>query len=132
MLRDPQFLGAPHPTLVVHMDGGIGARRCGGRSRLQRHFRCREVYQRLEPGFSGRCTAPLLVDKVTKTAVCNDSGIMLDTLYRLAGTVPGAASHDLKPAGMAAEIDKLNDFIYTNVNNAVYRCAALSLDRGRL
>jgi putative glutathione S-transferase len=30
---------------------------------------CREVYDLLSPGFTGRCTAPLLVDKKARRAV---------------------------------------------------------------
>jgi glutathionyl-hydroquinone reductase len=61
------------------------------------------------------------VDTVTKQAVCNDSGLLLDNLYTLAAELPNAANIDLKPAELALEIDKLNAFIYKSVNNAVYR-----------
>lgn len=36
-------------------------------------YRCREVYDRVSPGFRGRCTAPLLVDKQARTIVSNES-----------------------------------------------------------
>lgn len=87
----------------------------------------REVYVKLQPGFNERCTAPLLVDKVQRKAVCNDSGLMLDMLYAAAAKLPGAAPVDLKPAAMAAEIDELNSFVYNKVNNATYRCASPSV-----
>lgn len=61
------------------------------------------------------------MDKQIRQAVCNDSGILLDNLYRIAQELPGAGGIDLKPAALAAEIDDLNTFIYKNVNNAVYR-----------
>lgn len=83
---------------------------------------CREVYTKLQPGFNERCTAPLLVDKVQRKAVCNESGIMLDMLYAAAAELPSAAPFDLKPATMATEIDELNDYVYNKVNNATYRC----------
>ena len=37
---------------------------------------------------------------------------------------PGVAGNDTDyyPAALRGEIDELNDFIYTNVNNGVYRC----------
>ena len=89
--------------------------------RLERMLQCREVYEKVSPGFSGRCTAPLLVDRQQGKAVCNESGIMLDNLYAIAGQLPDCAPYDLKPQRMAAEIDELNDFVYKNVNNAVYR-----------
>lgn len=58
--------------------------------------------------------------------MCNESGIMLDMLYDVAQQVPDCAQYDLKPQGMAAAIDELNAFVYKSVNNAVYRCGALS------
>lgn len=30
---------------------------------------CREVYDRASPGYRGRCTAPMVIDKKTKTIV---------------------------------------------------------------
>ena len=77
----------------------------------------------MSPGFSGRCTAPLLVDKRQGKAVCNESGIMLDMLYEMASNLEDCAPYDLKPEPMAAQIDDMNDFVYNNINNAVYRCA---------
>lgn len=84
---------------------------------------CREVYDRCSPGFSKRCTAPLLVDTRTRTAVCNDSGILLDNLYAISKLVNPEAI-DLKPARLAKEMDELNERVYRNVNNAVYRCVS--------
>jgi glutathionyl-hydroquinone reductase len=82
---------------------------------------CREVYDKCDPGFSGRCTAPLLVDKTSKRAVCNDSGLLLDNLYAMAAQLPMHGNINLKPAELASEIDELNAFLYKSVNNAVYR-----------
>jgi glutathionyl-hydroquinone reductase len=87
---------------------------------------CREVYAKADPAFSGRCTAPLLIDKAQRKSVCNESGIMLDMLYRIAAQLPDCAPFDLKPTSMAADIDKLNTFLYNKVNNAVYRCVISS------
>ena len=33
----------------------------------------REVYDTINPGWTGRCTAPLLVDKKTKKIISNES-----------------------------------------------------------
>jgi hypothetical protein len=82
------------------------------------------VYTTCSPAFNARCTAPLLADKLQRRIVCNDSGILLDSLYSVARKL-GISSIDLKPPDMAAEIDELNDMIYNTVNNAAYRCAAL-------
>lgn len=82
---------------------------------------CREVYDKCSSGFTGRCTAPLMVDKKTKLPVCNESGLLLDNLYSMAKQLPISGGIDLKPPSLATEIDELNTFIYNSVNNAVYR-----------
>ena len=42
------------------------------------------VYEAASPGFRGRCTAPLLVDKVTKRIVSNESRDIIKMLNALA------------------------------------------------
>ena len=56
--------------------------------------------------------------------MCNDSGILLDNLYHMASVVPESAGIELKPVHLELEINQLNDFVYKNINNAVYRCVA--------
>lgn len=90
----------------------------------------REVYDASRPGFRGRCTAPLLVDRATKQIVCNDSSLILDTLYALARQLPGCAAVDLRPRELSARIQELDDFIYKNVNNAVYRSGFATTQAG--
>ncbi len=88
------------------------------------HCCCREVYDLLSPGFSGRCTAPLLVDKKAWKAVCNESAFITRNLAELSlppGTPPGSISMapvsragaiDLYPQALRSEIDRWNDKIY--------------------
>lgn len=74
---------------------------------------CRQVYDLLSPGFSGRCTAPLLVDKKAQRAVCNESGIICSNFAALARPVGGApAAVDLRPQQLVGEIDRWNERIY--------------------
>lgn len=40
----------------------------------------REVYDVLDPGYTGRCTAPLLVDKRARRIVCNESSVIVRAL----------------------------------------------------
>jgi putative glutathione S-transferase len=67
------------------------------------------VYDRGSPGFRGRCTAPLLVDRATRRLVCNESA----SLVRQFGVLdlPGANGVELRPAHLAAQIDELNDWV---------------------
>ena len=88
------------------------------------------VYEAASPGFRGRCTAPLLVDKVTKRIVSNESRDIIKMLNALAvdlrrhsgGESPAAAAVDLRPAPLVAEIDAASAWIFEKLNNGVYRC----------
>ncbi|GMH44652.1 hypothetical protein BSKO_12604 [Bryopsis sp. KO-2023] len=86
------------------------------------NFNCRdlrEVYDVCSPGYTGRCTAPLLVDTVNKSAVCNESSIITRNLCL--SDMPGSNAVDLYPSHLADEIEAMNEKIYDNVNNGVYR-----------
>jgi len=80
-----------------------------------------ELYTRARPGYSGRVTVPLLWDRQTDTAVNNESSEIIRMLNAEFDTF-GDPSLDLYPEALRAEIDAVNDRIYPNVNNGVYRC----------
>lgn len=99
----------------------------------------REMYDYLSPGYTGRCTAPLLVDWKTQRIVSNESKDivrMLPLLLRAeteTGVVSAANAEDngssvvaLDTANISPElratIDENNAWIYELVNNGVYRC----------
>ncbi len=78
-----------------------------------RPWSCRQVYDQLSPGFSGRCTAPLLVDKRARRAVCNESSIICSNFAELARPLGGApAAVELRPPQLVGEIDAWNERIY--------------------
>ena len=79
-----------------------------------------EQYTRVDPSFTGRATVPVLWDKQTGTIVNNESADIIRMLntafdYLTDSTV------DLYPAELAAEIDELNDELYSKLNNGVYQ-----------
>jgi putative glutathione S-transferase len=79
-----------------------------------------EVYTAADPAYTGRVTVPVLWDKYTKTIVSNESPEiirMFNSAFDGVGALPG----DYYPLELRAEIDALNDTIYPNVNNGVYR-----------
>jgi len=82
--------------------------------------RLHEVYTKADAQFTGRVTVPVLWDKQRETIVSNESAEILRMLNSAFDAV-GAKAGDYYPAGLHAEIDELNDYIYTNVNNGVYR-----------
>ncbi|CAN0175843.1 unnamed protein product [Ascophyllum nodosum] len=88
----------------------------------------REVYEACSPGFTGRCTAPVVVDKKAKTVVTNESSQIVRMLNGVdfgekehQGGSQGAGQVDLCPASLEEGIDNINDFIYNKINNGVYR-----------
>jgi putative glutathione S-transferase len=79
-----------------------------------------EAYIASDAGYDARVTVPVLWDKESGSIVSNESADIL----RMLGTAFGLlASHpiDLYPEPLREEIDELNDRIYDNVNNAVYK-----------
>jgi putative glutathione S-transferase len=79
-----------------------------------------EVYLAADPHYSGRATVPVLWDKQQKTIVSNESKEII-RMFNSAFDAVGATGPDYYPKALRAEIDELNDYIYANVNNGVYR-----------
>lgn len=84
----------------------------------------RELYDRMKPGYRGRCTAPLLVDKKTRRIVSNESADIIRSLNQLTlGDLTGAVNRiQLYPAHLAETIDSTNEWVYDLLNNGVYKC----------
>jgi putative glutathione S-transferase len=79
-----------------------------------------EAYLASDPGYEARVTVPVLWDRESGVIVSNESAEIL----RMLGTAfTPLASHpiELYPASLREEIDELNERIYDNVNNAVYK-----------
>jgi glutathionyl-hydroquinone reductase len=75
-----------------------------------------EIYTSADPHYTGRATVPLLWDKVRHTIVSNESAEIL-RMFNSAFDALG----DYYPEPLRAEIDALNECIYRDVNNGVYR-----------
>jgi len=79
-----------------------------------------EIYLLADPQYTGRVSVPVLWDKQRKTIVNNESS----EIIRMFNTAFDALTNvhtDYYPEPLRAEIDRLNDMIYPNVNNGVYR-----------
>jgi putative glutathione S-transferase len=79
-----------------------------------------EAYERTDRQFSGRVSVPVLWDTVTKRIVNNESGDVVRMLDQEFGEFADD-TYDLYPADLRDEIDELNERIYDNVNNGVYK-----------
>jgi putative glutathione S-transferase len=79
-----------------------------------------EAYDRSDPAYGGRVSVPVLWDKQSGGIVNNESGEVLRMLDQSFGDF-ASDEYDLYPEGLRDEIDELNDLIYDNVNNGVYK-----------
>ncbi|MCG8362805.1 MAG: glutathione S-transferase family protein [Pseudanabaenales cyanobacterium] len=81
-----------------------------------------EMYQLAEPGYTGRCTVPVLWDNQTQTIVNNESAEIIVLLNSEFNPFAKRSELDLYPADLRQAIDQWNEKIYPAVNNGVYRC----------
>jgi putative glutathione S-transferase len=80
----------------------------------------RDVYTAADPRYTGRVTVPVLWDKERSTIVSNESSEiirMLNSAFDGIGATPG----DYYPAALREEIDAVNERVYGDVNNGVYK-----------
>ncbi len=79
-----------------------------------------EVYVAAKPDYTGRVTVPILWDKKTNTIVSNESSEIIRMLNS-AFDEAGATDVNFLPKALLAEIDTINEFVYSAVNNGVYK-----------
>jgi len=79
-----------------------------------------EIYLLADPQYTGRVSVPVLWDKQRKTIVNNESSEII-RMFNSAFDAFTNVHTDYYPEPLRAEIDRLNDMIYPNVNNGVYR-----------
>jgi putative glutathione S-transferase len=80
-----------------------------------------QAYTATEPRYTGKVTVPTLWDKKTGRIVNNESPDIIRMLNSEFDGI-GGDDADFYPKPLRAEVDRLNDTIYANVNNGVYRC----------
>jgi glutathionyl-hydroquinone reductase len=80
-----------------------------------------EAYLRTDPSYTGRYTVPCIWDRVTGRLVTNnfpDITLDLETQF---GAFQRPDAPELYPQALRPEIDEINDLVYRDVNNGVYR-----------
>lgn len=80
-----------------------------------------QIYAKSDPAYTGKVTVPALWDKKTGKIVNNESSEIIRMLNSEFRGIAGDDT-DYYPEELRAEIDRINDFVYANVNNGVYRC----------
>src|SRR6266566_254329 len=79
-----------------------------------------QAYTASDPRYTGKVTVPTLWDRKTKRVINNESSEIIRMLNSEFKDIANDA--DFYPPPLRAEIDRINDFVYANVNNGVYRC----------
>lgn len=80
-----------------------------------------ELYTLTDAHYTGRVTVPILWDKKTKRIVNNESAQIIRIFNEGFNHITGNKDN-YYPEELRTEIDKINDYIYENINNGVYRC----------
>jgi len=79
-----------------------------------------EIYVLANSRYTGRVTVPVLWDKKRQTIVSNESSEIIRMLNSAFNPQPNQFP-DLYPPDLRSEIEAVNNLIYPNVNNGVYR-----------
>jgi putative glutathione S-transferase len=75
-----------------------------------------EAYELTEPGFDGRVSVPVLFDTYDNVIVNNESADIIRMMNAWSDHGP-----DLVPEDLRGAIDEINERVYRDVNNGVYR-----------
>jgi len=79
-----------------------------------------QIYTTVDANYTGRVTVPVLWDKKRRTIVNNESAEIIRIFNTAFNDVTGEHS-DYYPQQLRADIDELNQLVYDNINNGVYR-----------
>ena len=80
-----------------------------------------QVYTQAKADYSGRVTVPILWDKQLNTIVSNESSEIIRMLNSAFNAFTDV-NDDYYPDALHDEINEINNFVYENINNGVYRC----------
>ena len=80
-----------------------------------------EIYIRGLANYTGRASVPVLWDKARGTVASNESSEII-RMFNSEFDEWGDPSVDLYPEPLRADIDAVNEGIYHNLNNGVYKC----------
>lgn len=81
-----------------------------------------DVYKQTDPNYTGRPTVPAMIDIHTNKVVHNDYFTLTNELEIAWAPFHKRNAPDLYPKHLREKIDQFNEFIYTDINNGVYKC----------
>jgi putative glutathione S-transferase len=109
-----------HPLMLEH--GWVFSEEAGSTlDEVNGVERLYEIYKLAKPDYTGRVTVPVLWDKRARTIVNNESSEII-RLFNSEFDRYTDSDIDLYPPDLRHEIDTINERIYDNVNDGVYRC----------
>lgn len=79
-----------------------------------------QIYSKHDENYSGRVTVPVLWDKQQNKIVSNESADII-RMFNTAFNEITNNTDDYYPQSLQADIDEINDLVYTNINNGVYK-----------
>ena len=80
-----------------------------------------QLYTKAEPGVTTRVTVPVLWDKKTASIVSNESADIIRMFNTAFNDITGDRT-DYYPPALREDIDNINELVYHNINNGVYKC----------
>jgi glutathionyl-hydroquinone reductase len=83
-------------------------------------FRLHQLYAATDAAYTGKVTVPTLWDRERRTIVNNESSEII-RMFNFAFTKCTDVDYDFYPEDLRAEIDRINEFVYSHFNNGVYR-----------
>jgi len=83
-------------------------------------FRLHQVYAAADVHYTGKVTVPTLWDRERRTIVNNESSEIIRMLNS-AFAAHTDVSYNFYPADLRGEIDRINEIVYAQFNNGVYR-----------
>src|SRR3954452_23465288 len=94
----------------------------GGRDPVLGIERLQEAFLKRFPDYTKGITVPAIVDVPTGEVVTNDFAQITIDLSLEWGKFHREGAPELYPRALRDEIDEINEFVYNDVNNGVYRC----------
>ncbi|MBB6453549.1 putative glutathione S-transferase [Salirhabdus euzebyi] len=81
-----------------------------------------DIYKKTDPNYEGRPTVPVMIDLKKKEAVNNDYFKLTNYFETVWSPFHEENAPNLYPEELREEIDAMNEVIFHEVNNGVYKC----------
>jgi putative glutathione S-transferase len=102
---------------------GYGSIPCDGciPDHLYNSQTARQLYE-MSGDTAKKYSVPILWDKESKTIVNNESSEIIRMMNTAFNHLDGVSQKDFYPTESRAEIDSVNEWVYSDINNGVYKC----------